>query len=658
MSLVRSWAIRGLAIPTVLMLGIAGAGCATEVTPPGSGGAGGSGASGGSGGSGAEGGAGGSTCTPGTEICDKQDNDCDGVVDNVADLPGGCACTVGDTQDCYSGAAGTEGLGTCKKGSQSCEDGAWGACTGEVIPADETCNLLDDDCDGTADDMGQATCGVGACAATVEKCVNGQTQTCVPGQPAVEVCDGADNNCNQLTDEADPQVGQSCMTGSAGACAAGTFACNAGVLECEGMAAAAEICDGIDNDCDGIVDNNIPGTGGMCATGALGVCAAGMISCALSAGSWQVDCYSLVMPSVEVCDGLDNNCDGQNDEGDPGGGGVCDTGAAGICGPGVLHCVAGSVQCVANQMATAETCNGADDNCDGQVDEGNPGGGLVCGTNLPGACAQGITSCTNGAVVCNQTVMAMPETCNGADDNCNGQTDEGNPGGGATCNTNLQGVCAAGTITCQNAALGCQQNVQPSAEVCGNAVDENCDGVAVSAPTVYFNETFANNAAGWTLDTPWAIGPTVMSAPTGSCGLGDPAEDHTPTADNGVAGTVLGGNLGTAIGGPWYLTSPIINTAAAPTLFLEYWRWLHSDYPNFMFSRVEVYNGSAWITVYNNPNSTVVNDQAWTKVSHDVTAHKNANFRVRFSSQIGSTGVFLCAGWNVDDVQLVNAQCN
>jgi hypothetical protein len=51
-------------------------------------------------------------------------------------------------------------------------------------------------------------------------------------------------------------------------------------------------------------------------------------------------------------------------------------------------------------MATPETCNGIDDDCNGLVDEGNPGGGLACNTGLTGACALGTTVCSNGAISC------------------------------------------------------------------------------------------------------------------------------------------------------------------------------------------------------------------------------------------------------------------
>ncbi len=90
-----------------------------------------------------------------------------------------------------------------------------------------------------------------------------------------------------------------------------------------------EVCDGKDNNCDGIVDNG----------------------------------------PAESCNGLDDDCDGATDEGDLGGGAACSTGELGVCGAGTMHCNGGVVHCFRNLGPGPEICNGLDDNCNGQVDE-------------------------------------------------------------------------------------------------------------------------------------------------------------------------------------------------------------------------------------------------------------------------------------------------
>ena len=92
---------------------------------------------------------------------------------------------------CYDGPAGTRGVGICADGTQTCIAGAggvgsdWGACAGGRLPEAETCNELDDDCDGVVDDgcvcrRGEtracydgpaATAGVGICRAGTQACV-------------------------------------------------------------------------------------------------------------------------------------------------------------------------------------------------------------------------------------------------------------------------------------------------------------------------------------------------------------------------------------------------------------------------------------------------------------------------------------------------------
>jgi hypothetical protein len=106
------------------------------------------------------------------------------------------------------------------------------------------------------------------------------------------------------------------------------------------------------------------------------------------------------------------------------------TEALGSCHPGTQTCVDGTLgPCLNEVTPIAESCNGVDDDCNGQVDDGNPGGGAVCNTGFPGVCAPGTTACSGGALSCVANVLpgTLPEVCNGVDDNCDGTVDEGCP---------------------------------------------------------------------------------------------------------------------------------------------------------------------------------------------------------------------------------------
>ena len=186
--------------------------------------------------------------TPATETCNGLDDDCDGQVDE------GCNCTNGATRACYSGPTGTAGVGACRAGTQTCVTGNWAGCMGEVLPVTDTCNNTDDDCDGQTDEgFGTSSCGVGACARTVNVCVGGATQTCTPGAPTTEVCNGADDNCNGQTDE-----GFGTVSCGVGACARSLNSCVAGVPQtCVAGTPATEVCNGADDNCNGQTDEGL-----------------------------------------------------------------------------------------------------------------------------------------------------------------------------------------------------------------------------------------------------------------------------------------------------------------------------------------------------------------------------------------------------------------
>ncbi|HSG32283.1 MAG TPA: MopE-related protein [Thermodesulfobacteriota bacterium] len=168
-----------------------------------------------------------SLCTgqvlPQIEICDMQDNDCDGQIDNGVD----CECKPGSKRTCYNGQQGTLDVGECKAGIQYCEmDNSWGKCLEVVNPSNEICDGKDNDCNGIIDDNDKCECPPAAIrwcythdptTADVGECREGR-QVCKADYTWASVClgeigpvkeimaDGKDNDCDGKVDNvfADP----------------------------------------------------------------------------------------------------------------------------------------------------------------------------------------------------------------------------------------------------------------------------------------------------------------------------------------------------------------------------------------------------------------------------------------------------------------------
>ncbi|MBI5488827.1 MAG: hypothetical protein HY905_15950 [Deltaproteobacteria bacterium] len=162
----------------------------------------------------------------------------------------------------------------------------------------------------------------------------------------------------------------------------------------------------------------------------------------------------------ETCNDLDDDCDGDTDEGVVGVGEPCGT-TEGSCEPGVTACADGEPACAGGVAPAPETCNGLDDDCDGETDEET---GLErCGNGLDDDC--------DGAT--DELPPTGPEVCNACDDDGDGATDE-DLGAGGWCGPEA-GECDPGHFACVGGEVACVGGRGPARETC-DCRDNDCDG--------------------------------------------------------------------------------------------------------------------------------------------------------------------------------------
>jgi hypothetical protein len=425
------------------------------------------------------------------ERCDGLDNDCNGRADYLIEAGN----FEDDDGDRVPDRACAENRGDCDDNRAS------------VRPdAPELCDNIDNDCDGQIDedanivdwyvDLDRDEYGdqygevIESCAPIKGRVPRGGDcdDSDARIKPGVsDICDSIDNDCDGETDEDATQFAFFADADGDG------YSGGRPVLSCRALTGysetsldcddtdpglhpgAAESCDGVDNDCDGEVDEGVLIDGYLDRDGDLhGDPDTPIASCAGGDRFSLVgdDCndYSTAIHAaqLEICDGIDNNCNGEVDEGAAPVNWYPDTDADGFGdadGESRLSCYPLPGYALLNtdcddQRASirpnsVEQCDGIDNDCDGQIDEGLRG--------------------------------LYPEICDGVEDeDCDGAVDEGCDcivGTVRACGTSDQGQCILGVQVCEADAVWsfCLGAIGPSGEIC-DGLDNDCDGLTDNVP--------------------------------------------------------------------------------------------------------------------------------------------------------------------------------
>ncbi len=398
------------------------------------------------------------------------------VLRQCVDSRGMCECNayvfaLGEATRC----AVENEYGRCH-GERTCDSKLWSRCDART-PGPDAPNLIDDDCDGLTDELsclcGDRVCD-GACGETLANCPcdcaaegDGICSPCgeSPASSPVDCCRApggtvgcGDGFCMGFGCGENPAT---CPEDCGTAC--GNTFCEPGenpfncAEDCKHEVCGNNVCESTDGgpdacpqdcsafcgdcECDPARDESVFNCAidcGYCGDGSCSACAV----LGESATTCAADCCR---PSAEACNGVDDDCDGETDEADAFGCRIYyrdDDGdglgrwddARCLCAPFEAWSASGLGDCADGDLAVGlggdEVCNGADDDCDGQVDEGFdlgqacPAPGGPCLTGVTACAAPERVACVDGpplakgtlcaALTCADGVILPPASCDGA----------------------------------------------------------------------------------------------------------------------------------------------------------------------------------------------------------------------------------------------------